>query len=147
GAVDVNVDGSGKITGDNSTAYNIYLAKLVTPGDPPVIAGHGLSNGEKIIYQVSDASAKISQLTEGGTYYVHYVDAYTIQLATTYCKAVGDIGDHANCNAVAIDVIHISRPSDANATHAIAPAPLGTLTDGFTYTVTRSGSDISLNGQ
>ena len=43
--VNVTVDGTGKVTGTNPTAYNIFLGTITVPGVNPTIVGHGLSGG------------------------------------------------------------------------------------------------------
>ena len=108
---------------------------------------------------MADPAKKIAQLSDGGIYYVHVVDAWTVQLATSYCRAVGKTYDPTACPSAANDpeVIALSRPSDNSVTHAIRPAPIGNLVDGFTYLVHRvdpthitlrlpsaPGSDVSL---
>ena len=148
-SVDVNVDGGGNVTGDNSGAYNIYLATatFTSPGQSATISGHGLNDGEAVVYQTSDAGNKIPELTVGTTYYVIYQSAFTIQLALTYCDAVGHVGDSACPVSATVTPIHISAPSESHAVQAIAPLGIG-LVDGNTYTVTRADSGhISLNGQ
>ncbi|TAM91272.1 MAG: hypothetical protein EPN43_04655, partial [Jatrophihabitans sp.] len=148
GAIDVNVDGSGKVTGDNSTAWNIYLAYVITPGQNPVIGGHGLTNGQRIVYRTSDATDQVGNLSNGGTYYVHVTGAFTIQLADSYCHAVGYSYDNScvdgSSSPINVSVIQITRPSNDATVHAIAPDGIGP-TDGYTYQVHRvDGSSITL---
>ena len=127
----------------------------------------GFSEGEALIYQVSDNANKIGGLTDGNTYFVHVVDNWTIQLAGTYCTAVGYSGDN-RCTSDPTDtdpskrinrnVIAITRPptfdptpaadptsddhtcgsaAHRSCTQALRPAPIYGLTDGFTYVVDR----------
>jgi hypothetical protein len=49
------------------------------------ITSHGLSKGDKVTYTTTDTS--IPALTVGGSYYVIYIDANTIQLADSLTKA------------------------------------------------------------
>ena len=136
GGVDVDTSG-GSINGDDSGADDIFLGHVDFSGGPT--NGHGLSEGQRVIYQVSDASQHIGNLVDGGIYYVHVVDAWTIQLATTYCNAVAH-GFDSSCGNSSRVLIAISRPSDATVQHAIRPAPLGALVDGDTYLVHRVDS-------
>src|SRR5205823_11739324 len=104
---------------------------------------------------------------DGTTYYVHVVDTWTIQLAGTYCEAVG-YGNDNRCTTdptdtdpgqrISRNVISISRPptfdptpaaaptsddhtcgsaSHRSCTQALRPAPIFGLTDGYTYVVNR----------
>ncbi len=142
----VDVDTSGaSIDGDNANAYNIFLGHVDVYQGPTL--GHGLTNGQLVIYEASDPSKHIGNLTSGFTYYVHVVDAWTIQLANTYCEAVGwSLLANPGCvdatpqhNHINVTPIHITRPADNSVVHAIRPAPLGDLVDGYTYEVRNAG--------
>ncbi|HKT57060.1 MAG TPA: hypothetical protein VJR25_09840, partial [Microbacterium sp.] len=149
-AVDVNVDGSGHVTGDDSTAYNVYLPTVnVDPNTHAVtLSDHNLQSGEAVTYRISDAAQKIPELTVGATYYVIRIDAYTIRLAATYCDSVGHAGDASCPTGSTVTPIHISAPPESSAVQAFAPVGIG-LADGATYTVaSRDGSGrITLAGQ
>ena len=151
---DVNIDefllGFSGDTSEHAGQKNIYLS-----GDG------GFSEGEPVVYQVGDTVNHIGNLSNGTTYYVHVVDANTIQLAASYCLAVGYNGDH-KCTTDATDtdpskriaqsVIALTRPSLSDPAHpsnlqSLRPAPINGLTDGFTYVVTRvDSSHISFQG-
>src|SRR5581483_7773419 len=151
-SVDVSTDALFGIhpSGDCSGCNDIYLGyhDPVTSTSDGDLFGHGLFEGEAVIYQVSDPSMHIVGLTDGGLYYVHLggggaglLDgSFTVQLATSYCKATGD-----GCSQ---DLIALGRSGVTNAdgaTHALRPAPIHGLTDGFTYTVRRDdGTHIAL---
>src|SRR5260370_809290 len=128
----------------SSTAYDICLGfhfPAVT-GAPEY--GHGLHEGQAIIYQVSPSGAGIGSLSDTGVYYVHVLDDWTIQLAGTYCDAVSHSFD-ASCGNLTRNPILIGRPSDNFATHAIRPAPIVGLTHGHTYQVHRvNANNITL---
>jgi hypothetical protein len=137
-AVNIDSDGSGGISNpSDSGAHDIFLA-FHNPEQGGPEFGHGFNTGQAVIYQVSNPSSNIPELTDGGTYYVIVVDAWTIQLAATYCDSVDNAID-GSCPNLAPNPILISRPSDNAATQGIRPAPLGGLTDGFTYQVARQG--------
>ena len=188
-AVDVNSDGSGGVSGDNSSAFDIFLGHNV-PLSSSTEHGHGLAEGQAVIYQTSGdlasgdwatgttyavgtlvidtfnglrykakstltndtvaphadsanwerSEAVIGGLANGGLYYVHVVDAWTIQLSTTYCGAVTKSFDSTNCSNLSRSLVPLGRPSDNTATQAIRPAPINGLTDGFTYVVHRVNS-------
>ena len=149
-SVDINSDGSGGISGDNGGAYDIFLGYR-NPPDSGFVTGHGLVEGERVTYQVSDPGQHVTNLADGGIYYVHVVDAWTIQLALTYCEAVGYSFDNSCTTGpnpsdhIARNPIHLGRPSDNAVTHAIRPAPISGLTDGYTYQVHRvNGGAITL---
>ena len=135
-AVDVDSDGSGGVSGDDGSAFDIFLGHNV-PLSSNTEHGHGLTEGQAVIYQVSDSSAHITGLSNGGLYYVHVVDAWTIQLSATYCGAVTKSFDSTNCSNTSRSLIALGRPSDNTATQAIRPAPINGLTDGDTYQVHR----------
>ncbi|HET7128249.1 MAG TPA: hypothetical protein VFJ93_04150, partial [Gaiellaceae bacterium] len=130
-------------TSEHTDQKNIYLS-----GDG------GFSEGQPVIYQAGDTVNQIGNLSNGTIYYVHVVDGNTIQLATSYCLAVGYSSDH-KCTTdptdtdaskrVARNVVSITRPSLADAAHpsnlqSLRPAPINGLTDGYTYVVTRVDS-------
>ena len=77
-----------------------------------------------MIYQVSDPSQHIIGLTNGGIYYVHVVDTWTIQLANSYCEAVGHgydsscVGPGPSFTPISQNPIHVGRPSDTSVVHA-----------------------------
>ncbi len=150
-SVDVNTSGTGIDTNnpDNPAADNIYLGhtETVDGSGQPIVNGHGLSNGQKIVYE--SGGTVIGGLVAGGVYYVHRVDAFTIQLASSYCAAVGWDADHSCTSGVdgngdpikiAVATLAISRPAgDPNSSvpQAISPAPVAGLADGGTYQVHR----------
>jgi len=69
-AVDVN-ESNGKPTGSNGGAYNIDLGFVTTPGNPPTINGHGLHEGQAVVYESNGTSSQdVGNLTNGTTYYV-----------------------------------------------------------------------------
>ena len=154
-------ESGGTISGNNmSDAGNsvIFLGHVDTLNGPTL--GHGFTEGQRVVYQVSDPSEHVIGLTNGGIYYVHVVDAWTIQLANSYCEAVGHAFDNAcvdgSNNPINQNLISIGRAADNTVQHAIRPAPLTNLSDGITYQVHRvngghitlrpegGGSDISL---
>ncbi len=148
-AVDVN-ESNGKPTGSNGGAYNLDLGYVTTPGNPPTINGHGLTEGQAVVYESNGTpSQDVGNLTNGSTYYVNVVDAWTINLANSYCEAVG-YGNDSSCvdtstNPIGQNFIPITAPSANNVTYAIVPAPMGGLTNGDTYQVHRiDGSNIAL---
>ena len=151
--VNVTVDGTGKVTGTNPTAYNIFLGTITVPGVNPTIVGHGLQEGQQVIYQTLGANP-ITGLTTNGTYFVHLDSTWTVQLAATYCDAVGSDfdptceGTDGNGDPVPHprNLIHIAPPdsctvtplpASCSATSAIRPDEIGGLTNGQTYTVNR----------
>ena len=151
--VNVTVDGTGKVTGTNPTAYNIFLGTITVPGVNPTIVGHGLQEGQQVIYQTLGANP-ITGLTTNGTYFVHLDSTWTVQLAATYCDAVGSDfdptceGTDGNGDPVPHprNLIHIAPPdsctvtplpASCSASSAIRPDEIGGLTNGQTYTVNR----------
>ena len=150
--VNVTVDGSGRPNGHDSNQHNLYVGvpPTVPNGNP---GGHGLSEGQKITYRVADGSALVTGLTNGGTYYVHVQTAWTIQLAGSYCDAVGWDVDHSCIDNGDSDqhharsVISVSSPVNCTTTpppalpaacsvaQEIEPAAIGALVDGTTYVV------------
>ena len=99
--------------GDCSGCDDIYLgyhdpADSTSDGD---LNGHGLFEGQAVVYRVSDPTMHIVGLTDGVTYYVHLEGtlglssgSFVVQLATTYCKAVGDGVDATNCSGISRDL-------------------------------------------
>ena len=112
-AVDVNSDGSGGVSGDNGSAFDIFLGHNV-PLTSSTEHGHGLQEGQAVIYQVSDSTAHITNLSNGGLYYVHVVDAWTIQLSTTYCGAVTKSFDSIVEEVVSVPHCELSSPLAAS---------------------------------
>ena len=86
-----DVDNSGNPLNDSS-ANDIFFRS------PP-----GFSSGEAVVYD-SGGGAGIG-LSNGGIYYVIKVDDNVIQLAATYCDAVGTAGDPGTCPADQPDVL------------------------------------------
>src|SRR5207244_12689565 len=94
----------------NSNAVNVKVCTTIIPicGGPGSIENNGaedtstdhiyvgsssgLSEGEPVIYQSSDPTnllgGRVGGLSDGVVYYVHFDTAWTVQLATTYCRAV-----------------------------------------------------------
>lgn len=69
------------------------------------ISSHGLSKGDKITYSVGGGTA-MTNLTDGTTYYVIYIDSNTIQLATTSALAASSGTSYStnNTNGYAIAI-------------------------------------------
>ncbi|HEX4526566.1 MAG TPA: hypothetical protein VH108_07475, partial [Gaiellaceae bacterium] len=130
--------------GEDATQKNIFLNDT-----------SGFVEGEPVIYTVSDTFNQIGGLLSGHTYYVHIVDGFTIQLADTYCHAVGyghdnacatgpNPGDHIGQSFIALTRPG-SDPAHPSDTQSLRPSPINGLTDGFTYQVHRvDGTHITL---
>ena len=99
------LDGSGHPINDTG-ANNIFFQNP-----------HGLVTGEPVVYN-SGGGAGIG-LSNGAIYYVIKVDNNVIQLAATYCDAVGTAGDPGTCPA---DVPNPSRPRPGP--HPVTPLSL-----------------------
>ncbi len=151
--VNVTVDATGKVTGRSPTAYNVFLGTVTVPGVNPTIVGHGLTEGQQVVYQTLNPTP-IAGLVSGGTYFVHLDSDWTVQLAATYCDAVGSdedptcAGTDTNGDPVPHPraVIHIVTPDNCAITplppscsvaSAIRPDEIGGLTSGYTYQVHR----------
>ena len=118
-----NADGS---TAHNPDANNIYVGS----------ASYGqLGNGDALNYTAR--STGTIGLTSGTTYYVikSSTDNVTIQLAASYCLAVGEAGDSANCAGIAVTALPLIITGADVAAHQLDRA-LGSLVDGNTYYVT-----------
>ncbi len=111
-------------------------------------AKHGLTDGEAVQYH-TDGSA-ITNLTDGGIYYVILINDQVIQLATRYCEAVGCSDDPltpgGTPDPVSITAIDIgSVATDTTTRHWLSDPIVTGLVDGRTYYVlTATGSTYTL---
>ena len=135
--VDLNVLNNGAVSGINFLADNIYLGR--DENADGVIEGHDFNDGDRITYRVEDPSLAIGGLVDGQDYFVIRTGPYEIQLADSFCEAVG-------CEEEEIDVTSIDLTPDktsdedaelapADARHLLLPVALGALQNGRTYTV------------
>ncbi|MGH3304330.1 MAG: hypothetical protein ACRDOK_22160 [Streptosporangiaceae bacterium] len=108
--VNVDLNSSGNVTQFDAVANDIYLGVVTSPGNPPTVQGDGLTEGQAVIYE-ADTSGLIGGLTPGTTYYV-VLTAWTIQLAATYCDAVGACKD-SNGNTILRQIMTSARPRRA----------------------------------
>src|SRR5262249_20432770 len=123
----------------NDPSLNTIWLGSGTPdanGDFPI--GHGFHEGDAVIYTAH--GLPIGGLQSGHTYFVHVVDDYTINLAESFCEAVGcAAGPGGNPPGVAQDFITLnpSLPPQA-VVHTLVPAhnaQLTGLTSGQVYFV------------
>ena len=116
------------LTIDTSDANVVNLTESAANGVPAnafKVDGHGLVNGEDVIYTVgADGNAVIDPLVSGGEYYVIKLDNDTFQLAATKAAATG---------GTAIDLSGTQTGMSTNAT--IAPTRAGTTIDTYPFVV------------
>ena len=61
-----------------------FNAVSAVDGAAITVTGHGFKTGDQVTYAGADA---IAELTSGADYYIVYVDANTVNLATTFINA------------------------------------------------------------
>src|SRR5262249_27253883 len=94
GGAKPKVDSNNHLLYDSSNTVWLGSGTPDSNGDYP--NGHGFTNGQAVIYPATNPDGTSSLTTiapgvihDGDTLFVHVVDAFRIQLATSFCKAVG----------------------------------------------------------
>ncbi len=121
--VDVDLNGNHQISGDDSSANNIYLG---LNNGSNVVQPDTFVTGEAVTYEVQPGKAALGGLTNGTTYYIIQDGGYAVQLASSYS------------NAISGDAIGLSPDQSASAEavmNELVPAPIGGLTSGQVYYV------------
>ncbi len=135
--LDIEADGTTSEDANNSEANNIYLGQD-TNGDG-IVEGHNFQDGDRITYQVEDASLAVGGLTNGQSYFVIRNNQFEIQLAQTLCEAIGCPEDEIDVTPISLEpdktVDDASPLPPGNARHLLVPTTIGALRNGATYTV------------
>ena len=121
--------------GHNDDADNVFVGATIY---------NALNRGDAVLFTSSGPSFGLSNDT---TYYViKNPDGHTVRFATSYCLAVGEVGDATNCDDVAVtDVDLTAAAANDGALYSFARS-LGGLVDGQSYYVASiSGSVITLS--
>ncbi|HEY5843552.1 MAG TPA: hypothetical protein VIU87_19200, partial [Mycobacterium sp.] len=140
----------------SATSAFVNVTLVQQPGGTILVPGPGHDQSQRNIYVGSAAYGKLGtgdavlyqQLsgTAGdgiglGTDLTYFVilsgDGYTIQLAATYCQAVGPNGG-AECAGIAVASIDLFVPTGTDDTQHRFAVSLGGLIDGRTYLVTNA---------
>ena len=127
--VDVDVNSSHQISGDDSSANNIYLG--TNNGSNGVVPDNFVT-GEAVKYEVQPGKAALGGLTSGTTYYVIQDGGYAVQLASSYANAIAD---------QPITLTPDQSSAGEKVSHELVPAPIGGLTSGQVYFVRNASSD------
>ena len=151
------------LSGDTSVVHDAGLHEIYLPGNT-------FATGDAVRYHALSGNA-IGGLIDGVTYYVIAVGGGIIELADSYCHAVGGNADPGNCTdthgtsdtsddtPIPVTPIAITITSSNNDVHFLERA-LGGLEDGVTYYIvntrtsdhsiqlaaTRGGTPIALDG-
>ncbi|HEY9237612.1 MAG TPA: hypothetical protein VIP10_02125, partial [Burkholderiaceae bacterium] len=144
-SVDVSVvDRTVNVNGTNETFKDITrdaagIGQHVD-NDNIFLANHGLAAGAALTYRNTGSEPDIVGLSNGTTYYVIYVDANQIKLATTYFNAVGRASEGSAAGDLAAvaagQAIELGAAGQQGGTHQFEKAVKG-LRDGVTYYVNR----------
>lgn len=124
--VDVQFDASGSATATDNDY--ICLGKD-TNGDNIMDTGHNYVTGDQVVYETDGAA--IGGLVKGQTYYVIVIDAYNIQLASSYANATASHPTH----------IALTPDTSSTATNSLVQPSIGGLEDGVTYYVVNATTD------
>lgn len=108
----------------DATAQNFATTAVNTGTDEITLTAHGLENGQRI--QLTSTGTVPAGLSASTTYYVIFVDANTIQLATSYANAY---------NGTDIDIT-----SQGTGTHTLTPYEQSMI---FCNTVGAAANDIA----
>ena len=79
--------------------------------------GHGFSTGQAVYYARTGGNLSTIGVAPNTVYYARVVDAFRIQLADTYCHAVGGFADPGNCDTdgddddgqIPVEVLNLGR--------------------------------------
>ena len=148
--------------GNNTpVVYHAPQGKIITVPSSPTTnltfvdnngpVAHGFSNFDAVVY-TQVGSNNLSGLTSGNVYWVVRIDADTLQLASTQCRALGDGEQNANCitnvngmgvatNWVDRQVLTITATTGGVGFHTltkVSTGPLNNLNDGEVYFVRNS---------
>ncbi|UZJ27066.1 hypothetical protein RHODO2019_19090 (plasmid) [Rhodococcus antarcticus] len=119
------------------TSQNDIVAGQVTGQDSnhlPIQTPSGLHTGQRVQYLTT--GSPVGGLVNGGYYYAIVVNQYVIQLAATeYDTTAHTYSCGSNTCTDPVKPIAISAPTTDTGVSQIIPAPIGGLTDGYTYTV------------
>ncbi len=121
--VDVDINSSHQISGNDTSANNIYLG---SENGSTVIEPDNFVTGEKVTYEVEPTKTALGGLTNGGTYWIIQDGGYAVQLASSYANALAD---------KPITLTPDKSTSGEAVTHELVPAPIGGLTSGYVYYV------------
>src|SRR6185295_13898493 len=117
----LDLDSSHNLQYDSTNKW-IFLGQGDPDADAIFATGHNFAMGDQVRYTASNpfgTTVALSPLSSGSNYFVRRLDAFRVQLATTYCNAVGTVGDPTNCPA---DTHGNSDPDDDT------PQPIVVLT-------------------
>jgi len=123
GCVDVDLNSTHEISGNDSSANNIYFG---TNNGSNVIVPDDFVTGEKVTYEVEPGKTALGGLTNGGTYWIIQDGDYAVQLASTYANALA---------GKAIKLTPDKSTSGEAVSHYLVHAPIGGLSDGYVYYV------------
>jgi hypothetical protein len=124
--VNVDLNSSHQISGNDASANNIYLG---TVNGSNTVQPDNFVTGEAVTYEVEPGKTALGGLTSGATYYIIQDGGYAVQLASSYANALAN---------KAITLTPDQSKAGEAVSHELVPAPIGGLTSGDVYYVRNS---------
>lgn len=108
-----------KIGGGSTVAFGPYSAfvagSISTGSDTITINNHGFNTGDSVLYRVASGTGITATpaVTSGGTYYIIYVDANTVRIASTLANALANISVNITATGTSVTQSFTYNGSDA----------------------------------